>query len=242
MSKHEEITETLTRDILIGQYRVGERLPSERDLAARFEGNRGAVREAMKKLEQLGIADIQPGGALVAPLDEASLDVIGYLLALDQAPDRNLVDQILVVISTLVETAALLAVERVNDAELEALRQLIRPLWVEQLDEEAYMNARMGMISGFMNSSGNLPVRLIAHTLIMQFVPQMEPLQGYWNLDIDTHKELARKLDEAVSSRDLERVRSVFKDFSELNRQQVIRAFNAFEAAHQPANLEVVAS
>ena len=50
MSKHEEIADSLTRDILTGQYRVGERLPSERDLSSRFEANRGAVREAMKKL------------------------------------------------------------------------------------------------------------------------------------------------------------------------------------------------
>jgi DNA-binding FadR family transcriptional regulator len=58
--KHEEIADSLTRDILVGQYRTGERLPSERDLAARFDANRGAVREAMKKLEQLGIACVSP--------------------------------------------------------------------------------------------------------------------------------------------------------------------------------------
>jgi GntR family transcriptional repressor for pyruvate dehydrogenase complex len=242
MSKHEEITEALTRDILVGQYRVGERLPSERDLAGRFEANRGAVREAMKKLEQLGIADIQPGGARVAPLNEASLDVIGFLLALDDAPDKSLVDQILVVISALIETAAIAAVDRVNDQELEDLRALIKPLWSEQLDEEAYMASRMEMISGFMAASGNLPVRLIAHTLLLQIVPQLEPLHGYWNLDLEAHRELAHRLDDAVGTRDLERVRAIFKSFADLNRRQVMRAFNDFEAANQPARLEVSAS
>lgn len=242
MSKHEEIAETLTRDILVGQYRVGERLPSERDLAGRFEANRGAVREAMKKLEQLGIADIQPGGARVAPLNEASLDVIGYLLALDDAPDKNLVDQILMVISALFETAAIAAVNQVSDKELADLRLLIQPLWSAQLDEEAYMAARMEMIGGFMAASGNLPVQLIAHTLFLQFVPQLEPLRGYWNLDIQAHKELAHRLDDAVGTRDLERVRAIFKSFADLNRNQVMRAFNAFEAANQPASLEVSAS
>ena len=128
MSKHEEITKTLSREILVGQYRVGERLPSERDLAARFEANRGAVREAMKKLEQLGIADIQPGGARVVPLNEASLDVIGFLLDLEQVPNRILLDQIFVVINSLVQTAALSAVKRLDDAELGQLRALFRPI------------------------------------------------------------------------------------------------------------------
>jgi hypothetical protein len=104
------------------------------------------------------------------------------------------------------------------------------------------MAARMEMISGFMAASGNLPVQLIAHTLILQFVPHLEPLHGYWNLDIRAHKELARRLDEAVGARDLERVRAIFKSFAELTRQQVMRAFNAFEAANQPASLEAFAS
>jgi len=104
--KHEEIAESLTRDILIGQYRTGERLPSERDLAARFDANRGAVREAMKKLEQLGLANIQQGGARVAPLQEASLDVIGHLLALGDLPDEGLVDEIMQVMTALITLAA----------------------------------------------------------------------------------------------------------------------------------------
>ena len=61
-SKHDQIAEELILDVLTGSYRPGERLPSERDLAARFEANRGAVREAMKKLEQIGLAEISPGG------------------------------------------------------------------------------------------------------------------------------------------------------------------------------------
>ena len=48
--KHTTIADALIEDILSGHYRVGERLPSERDLAVRFEANRGAVREAMKQL------------------------------------------------------------------------------------------------------------------------------------------------------------------------------------------------
>ena len=62
VSRTEEIAAVLKREILMGQYRPGERLPSERDLSKRFETSRGTVREALKKLEQLGIASIQLGG------------------------------------------------------------------------------------------------------------------------------------------------------------------------------------
>ena len=67
-SKAEEIIAVLRSEILRGQYRPGERLPSERDLAARFESNRGVIREAIKKLEQLGIVAVAPGGVRVLSL------------------------------------------------------------------------------------------------------------------------------------------------------------------------------
>ena len=105
-AKHNQIANHLIADILDGSYRVGERLPSERDLAARFQANRGAVREAMKTLQQIGLADIQPGGARVQRRDQASLDVIGHILGRGDLPDREVVDQILVVINNLLILAA----------------------------------------------------------------------------------------------------------------------------------------
>ena len=69
-SRTQEISDVLRDEILRGQYRAGERLPSERDVASRFGTSRGTVREAFKKLEQLGVATIQPGGARAVPIEE----------------------------------------------------------------------------------------------------------------------------------------------------------------------------
>lgn len=240
--KHEEIADSLARDILVGQYRCGERLPSERDLAVRFDANRGAVREAMKKLEQLGVAHIQPGGARVAPLNEASLDVIGYLLALNSVPDRDLVDQILAVISSLVKTAAVDAVRRVSDDELESMRALLRPLYEDNLDKEAHMIARMELMRGVMSASGNLPVQLIARSLLQQFVPRMAPLDRFSELDQRAYRKLAKALDGALQLRDFEQISAIFDELSAFNRTQVMCAFNAYELAQQNAPQEVVAS
>ena len=61
--KSDQIADALIHDVLTARYRAGERLPSERDLVTRFDANRGAVREAMAKVAQLGLADVLPGGA-----------------------------------------------------------------------------------------------------------------------------------------------------------------------------------
>ncbi len=242
MSKHEEIAQTLTRDILTGQYRVGERLPSERDLAARFDANRGAVREAMKKLEQLGIADIQPGGARVLPLNEASLDVIGHLLAVRDEPSRELVDQILVVINALVQTAVIAALQRQDQDMLDTLREVIRPICSEQLDLESFYDAQTSMFRGVMEASGNLPVQLIAKSLLDQFGPQMAFLRDYAVPDMTTHRALARAMDAALAARDLDAVRQSFSESSKFHRERTQRAFDAYEASHPPARLEASAS
>jgi len=87
-SRPEEIARVLRDDILRGRYGPGERLPSERELAAHLDANRSSVREALKKLEQLRLIEIRRGGgARVSPVDEASLDVLGHLLALDDGPE-----------------------------------------------------------------------------------------------------------------------------------------------------------
>ena len=237
--KHEEIAERLTQDILVGQYRTGERLPSERDLAARFDANRGAVREAMKKLEQLGIATIAQGGARVAPLSEASLDVIGHMLAIGEVPDEDLVDQIMLVIQSLIALAAESAVQRASEAELAEIQALVQPLTRSGLDPESHTEARFALIRTIMEASGNLVCQLIARSLLLQLVPRLAPLQGYAALDTEAYACHARLLPAALAQRNAGQVRAIFESLSRLNRETARQAFAALEAHRgQPGQQE----
>lgn len=242
MGKHEEIAESLTQDILRGQYRTGERLPSERDLAVRFEANRGAVREAMKKLEQLGIANIQPGGARVAPLQEASLDVIGHLLAVGEVPDSKLVLHIIEVISALVRLAVESALSTATDADIERLRAYNRPLFQEDLDDLAHMEARLELMGAIMGASDNLVCQLIARSLLLQLSPRTEPLRAFAQYHTEAHADNARRLDEALANRDADAMRHVFTESAALTRESVLRSFEAYEAAQRAPITGVAAS
>ncbi len=227
LRKHEEIADSLTRDILLGRYRCGERLPSERDLASRFEANRGAAREAMKKLEQLGLATIAPGGARVAPLHEASLDVIGHMMALGDVPDPDLVDQVMEVMASLVTVAAENAVRRSSDTALAAIRAKVKPLMQPAADRTAHAEARLELVSAIMEASGNLICRLIARALLVQFRPRMVPLEQHVVVDLQAHRDLARRLDAALAERDVAAVRDTFRAMSVVNRESAQRAFAA---------------
>ena len=123
----------------------------------------------MKKLEQIGLADVQPGGARVKDTDEASLDVIGHLLGQDALPDATLVDQIMVVINNLVSVAAEQTLELASDEEIDHIRSLVTPLMTDKLDKEQHTLARFELMQSIMLASRNLPLRLIARTLARYF-------------------------------------------------------------------------
>lgn len=62
--RYERIAEELRADIASGTYAVGQRLPSERDLALRFKVSRPSVREATIALELDGLVEVRYGSGV----------------------------------------------------------------------------------------------------------------------------------------------------------------------------------
>ena len=61
---YQQVASTLASAVADGQYSVGSRLPSERDLADEFGVSRPTVREAMIALEIRGIVEIRQGSGV----------------------------------------------------------------------------------------------------------------------------------------------------------------------------------
>ena len=59
----EEVFNQLKEAILSNDFRAGDRLPSERDLAEQFQVSRVAIREAIRALENNGFVSIRQGAA-----------------------------------------------------------------------------------------------------------------------------------------------------------------------------------
>ncbi len=164
-SQGSSIAADLRDDILSGHYRCGERLPSERDLARRFGVHRSTVREAFKRLEQLGIAEIHPGGARVAPLENASLDIVEHLLALDSLPDPEILDQALEAISGFRAMAARLGTERADAAQRSRMLSILDSMMAEDLEHERQVNLMEELADCFVEASGNVVLRLMRNGL-----------------------------------------------------------------------------
>jgi GntR family transcriptional repressor for pyruvate dehydrogenase complex len=201
-SRSQRIAAELRDEILRGRFRRGERLPSERDLAERFGANRGSVREALKQLEQLGLADIRPGGARVTPIEEASLDVVEHLLELEDPPDALLVDEVLEVFSGLFGIAARLGTERANDQQRETILAAIEQLANPKLGYDQF--ARFHDLGDlFLEAAGNMVLKLVRRGLHTQLLSSVEERH---TLEVSPPAALRvpplRRLAEAVRERD----------------------------------------
>ena len=221
MTKHDQIADVLMEEILSHRFRPGERLPSERDLAVRFEANRGAVREAMKTVAQLGLASIQPGGARVEPIEHASLDVIGYLLRRTPVPEPTLVIDILEAMNALVLVATDRVVRDASEDEIRALRDLLQPLIRDELDEVAHTVARMEFFRVLMVTSRQIVCQLVARALFEQLIPSLADMGPPPRFDRTAFVDLMQELDDALLHRDHTAARAAINALEVMNRTSV---------------------
>ncbi|WP_154792414.1 FadR/GntR family transcriptional regulator [Occultella kanbiaonis] len=73
-SRTDHVVTGIARLIIDGDLAAGDRLPVEKDLAARFDVSRGSLREAVRALAALGVVESRQGdGTYVTSLDPALL-------------------------------------------------------------------------------------------------------------------------------------------------------------------------
>lgn len=226
VSRSQEISGLLRDEILRGQYRPGERLPSERDLVARFETSRGTVREAFKKLEQLGVVSIQPGGARVVPIEDCTLDVLGPLLDVGDAPDLNLISQALQIGSVMIAFAVEEAMKNDAAAAVSGARAIVREMLDAEGEEIRAVRGPHRLIRFFAESSGHLVLRLIMNALRRQVVERLQTTGFPPQHDPLLLRGIAEQLDAALAAHDSERIAQAMKDLINLIRDSLERRYS----------------
>jgi GntR family transcriptional repressor for pyruvate dehydrogenase complex len=73
----EEVLSQLKESILLGKFKSGEKLPSERELTEEFQVSRAVIREAIRALEITGFVEMRQGPAGGAFVTELSFDHVG---------------------------------------------------------------------------------------------------------------------------------------------------------------------
>lgn len=183
--------------ILSGQVAAGEPLPAERELAESLGVNRHAVREALKRVQQVGLVRIAQGGKTRA-LDwrqHAGLDVLSALAAAGTIPAATVLHDIAVMRRSIAVDAARLCARNATGEQVDAITSLA----ASYADVETDLAFWTAVIEG----SGNLAYRLALNTLVRAFTDL-----GYESiLELGLAAELAdpaahRALAAAIADRD----------------------------------------
>src|SRR5947209_5917758 len=119
----EEIVEQLRGLILRGQYAVGDKLPPERRLAEELGVNRASLREAIKKLEHMGLVKTRQGdGTRVLDfMQTAGVELVSHLVVGEQGPNLQMCVDMFDFRRWFGREAARLAAERATDEQLTEL-------------------------------------------------------------------------------------------------------------------------
>jgi GntR family transcriptional regulator, transcriptional repressor for pyruvate dehydrogenase complex len=135
------------------QLKAGDRLPPERELAASMGVSRSSLREALRALAMLGVAEMRHGdGTYLTTLDATSLmRPVGLVLALSDSGLEELFEA-----RKLVEPGlAALAAERISAADAEDLCQCAQASAAALEDAEAFMFADIELHARIARAASN---------------------------------------------------------------------------------------
>lgn len=165
-SVSERVFRTLCDDVLSGRYAAGEKLPTQRRLAADLDVNMASVREALKRLEQLRLVESRQGDAMRVTDWRAhgGLDVIAHVLVRSGELDTGALDAVMEARASMLAEAARLAAERRSDEQAARLREIAGSIALAEAPEAAQA-LDFAFFAELVEASGNLVFALVMNSI-----------------------------------------------------------------------------
>lgn len=135
-----ETVERIAEMIRSGDYILGDRLPGERQLAQQLRVSRTSVREALGRLETVGLVECRHG--LGTFVKDPSREVIQAALVPHLLTDRETLPKLFEIRQLIEVEAAALAAERVSLAQLVVMRR-----WLEEVETQIARQNEAGIVT-----------------------------------------------------------------------------------------------
>jgi GntR family transcriptional regulator, transcriptional repressor for pyruvate dehydrogenase complex len=136
---HELVLAQMEQKILDGDLRVGEKLPSERELAGALGVSRASIREALRALEVMGIVESRGAGPESGSfVSGRSSQALGNLLRLYMAVSQVSLSDLVDIRSQLEQGNARRAADRRTEEDLRHLKSLVFGMRAPSLKYEEF--------------------------------------------------------------------------------------------------------
>ena len=162
----EQVFSALLEALLSGRYAPGEKLPTQRALAADLGVTMTSLREALKRLEQMGLVESRQGDAMRVRDWRAhgGLDVIAHLLFRSGGLDAGVLADLLEARGAMLREVAALAAERRDDAQARRLTELAGALRDAE-DDDAAQRVDFAFFTELAEASRNVVFMLIVNSI-----------------------------------------------------------------------------
>jgi DNA-binding FadR family transcriptional regulator len=156
----------LVEDVLSGRYEPGEKLPTQRALAAELDVNMAPVREAVKRLEQLGLLEVRQGDAMRVTdwRTSGGLDVIAHVLFDAGGLDRDTLAHLMEARRLMLSEAARLAATRRDEDQARRLTALAARI-AEASDLAAAQALDFAFFADLVEAAGNVVLMLVTNSI-----------------------------------------------------------------------------
>jgi DNA-binding FadR family transcriptional regulator len=196
-SLSDAVFEQLRDEIVRGGLQPGAPLPAERVLCETLGVNRGAVREALRRLEQARLVSVRHGGTsqVLDYRQSAGLDLLSDLIVGSGGElDTHAVRGVMEVRSAVAPDIARLAALRAGPEIVTAIDGVVTQMRSERDDAARLQHLCLAFWDALVEGSRNLAYRLVWNTLRVtceQCLPLLTEVLSEENGDLATHVAIA---------------------------------------------------
>jgi GntR family transcriptional repressor for pyruvate dehydrogenase complex len=208
-SLSDRLAREIKASIQAGTYKRGDRLPPIMEMARRFGVGHPTIREALKKLEAMGIVEIRHGSGVYVTRSEDVLVLVSPDYA-GRVTKKLLMDLIRARIPLEMQSAA----EAVRNAAPEHLREMRRLLMTagQNLADDAKLNTlNMGFHHEVAQASGNTVLAQLLNVLHELFVEEQRlilDIFGSRERDLEEHLGILDAIEQRNEALAVDRMRT----------------------------------
>jgi len=219
----EKVFGDLLEALLSGRYAPGERLPTQRALAADLGVTMSSLREALKRLEQMGLVESRQGDGMRVRDWRAhgGLDVVAHLLFRAGGVDAGVLGDVLEARGLMLRELGGLAARRADPEAAARLRALAAE-FARAPDDATAQRIDFAFVTELAGAAGNLVFVLVLNSIRALYFAHAESLPV-----ASRHGELAplyRRAADAVAGGDAEAARAAVATLAERQRERIEQA------------------
>lgn len=223
--KADVVARDLLEQITHGELAVGAVLPTEGELAERYEVNRSVVRESIKLLEVHRLVEPvrRRGTKVLDPFASLSPEVLRAMLSAKGKTDLSFLESLLEIRAALDVLICAWAAERRKKADLDAMERQLEIMRKLTGDGDAYTEATFELGLLFANATQN-PVAVMLSHWNRAVVADLPHVFGVARASAGPHLEGLSLLIEAIRAKDVDKVKTLVSAFHEWASPRILAA------------------